>query len=272
VGARQLAGSGRRVDVACRLEREPEILKTLCFRLGLIYADRLVECRWRSRRSSARSRTSPTTSKHSCASPTSRRKLASGSSPRCVRAARQERGRPDIRATHLHRVAKIFREGFGDQKRAERALNLALDGAPTNDDALQAVVQFYKDARDITSVRVHLNRVAGAMRACAEGSKDGIAYRVISRAMMARASTNLPVRGRSRARRRARRVARHRRRARAEAHPRAAHAGPVVAHEPEPTRCCSAWRPARAAPDVPAPRDRIAKHVGVDLRRTRGTR
>ena len=26
-----------------RLEREPEILKTLCFRLGLIYADRLVD-------------------------------------------------------------------------------------------------------------------------------------------------------------------------------------------------------------------------------------
>ena len=88
-------------------------------------------------------------------------KLALGA---CERLVKNETD-PDRRAMHLHRVAKIFKDGFGDMKRAERALNLALDGAPTNDEALTQLVQFYRDAGDITSVRVHLNRVAGAMRA-----------------------------------------------------------------------------------------------------------
>ena len=177
-----------------RLEREPEILKTLCFRLGLIYADRLVDVPM-ALKAFQRALTYQPDDEQTLvrladlATQAGEWKLALGA---CERLVKNEAD-PDIRATHLHRVAKIFREGFGDQKRAERALNLALDGAPTNDDALQAVVQFYKDARDITSVRVHLNRVAGAMRARAQKDpKDGIAYRVISRAMMARASTNLP--------------------------------------------------------------------------------
>src|SRR6185503_7603160 len=96
------------------------------------------------------------------------------------------------RASHLHRVARIFKNGFGDVKRAERALNLALDGAPTNDEALTQLVQFYKDANDMTSVRVHLNRVAGGMRArVAADPQDGVAYRVIARAMSARAAASV---------------------------------------------------------------------------------
>src|SRR6185503_8990988 len=99
---------------------------------------------------------------------------------------------PDRRATHLHRVAVIFKNGFGDAKRAERALNLALDGAPTNDEALAQLVQFYRDANDMTSVRVHLNRVAGAMRArVAADPQDGVACRVIARAMSARAAASV---------------------------------------------------------------------------------
>jgi hypothetical protein len=71
-------------------------------------------------------------------------------------------------------------------------LNLALDGAPTNDDALSQLVQFYKDAGDMTSVRVHLNRVAGSMRArVAHDPQDGVAYRVIARAMTARANAGV---------------------------------------------------------------------------------
>ena len=115
-------------------------------------------------------------------------KLALGA---CERLVKQEVD-PDRRAQHLHRVAKIFKTGFNDAKRAERALNLALDGAPTNDEALQTLVQFYRDANDITSVRVHLNRVAGTMRARAAATPlDPIPYRVISRAMTARALANV---------------------------------------------------------------------------------
>src|SRR5690606_27904182 len=61
-----------------------------------------------------------------------------------------------------------------------------------NDDALSELLRFYRDAGDMTSVRVHLNRVAGTMRVrAASDPSDGIAYRVISRAMSARAAVGV---------------------------------------------------------------------------------
>ncbi|MGN6110239.1 MAG: hypothetical protein ACTHU0_34365, partial [Kofleriaceae bacterium] len=177
-----------------RLERQPEVLKTLCFRLGLIYADRLVDIPMALKAFQRALSYQPDDENTlvrlaDLATQVGEYKLALGA---CERLVKQETD-PDRRAAHLHRVAKIFQQGFGDTKRAERALNLALDGAPTNDDALQQLVQFYRDARDITSVRVHLNRVAGTMRArVAQAPLDGVPYRVISRAMAARASTGLP--------------------------------------------------------------------------------
>ena len=176
-----------------RLERAPDVLKTLCFRLGLIYADRLVDVPM-ALRAFQRALTYQPDDENTLvrlsdlATQVGEWKLALGA---CERLVKNESD-PDRRAAHLHRVAKIFKNGFGDAKRAERALNLALDGAPTNDDALAELVQFYKDANDFTSVRVHLNRVAGAMRArVAADPKDGVAYRVIARAMAARATANV---------------------------------------------------------------------------------
>ncbi len=176
-----------------RLERAPEVLKTLCYRLGLIYADRLVDIPMALRAFQSALTYQPDDENTlvrlaDLATTAGEWKLALGA---CERLVKQEQD-PDRRASHLHRVAKIFKNGFGDAKRAERALNLALDGAPTNDEALQTLVQFYKDAGDMTSARVHLNRVAGAMRArAATDPKDGVAYRVISRAMSARAQTGV---------------------------------------------------------------------------------
>ena len=177
-----------------RLESQPEILKTLCFRLGLIYADRLVDIEM-ALRAFQRALTYAPDDENTLvrladlATQAGEWKLALGA---CERLVKQEAD-PDRRASHLQRVAKIFKDGFNDTKRAERALNLALDGAPTNDDALQALVAFYKDANDNASVRVHLNRVVGVMRARVQADpKDGIAYRVISRAMTARAVANVP--------------------------------------------------------------------------------
>lgn len=176
-----------------RLERQPEILKTLCFRLGLIYADRLVDVPMALKAFQRALTYQPDdenvlTRLADLAAGIGEWKLALGA---CERLVKNETD-PERRAQHLHRVARIFKAGFGDMKRAERALNLALDSAPTSDEALQELVQFYRDARDITSVRVHLNRVAGAMRArVAQNPQDGIPYRVISRAMAARAATGL---------------------------------------------------------------------------------
>jgi hypothetical protein len=176
-----------------RLERQPDVLKTLCFRLGLIYADRLVDIPM-ALKSFQRALTYQPDDENTLvrladlATQAGEWKLALGA---CERLVKNETD-PDRRATHLQRVAKIFKEGFNDRKRAERALNLALDGAPTNDDALTTLVQFYKDAGDMTSVRVHLNRVAGAMRArVAKDPQDGLAYRVIARAMSARAAAGV---------------------------------------------------------------------------------
>ena len=176
-----------------RLERAPDILKTLCFRLGLIYADRLVDVPM-ALKAFQRALTYQPDDENTLvrladlATQAGEWKLALGA---CERLVKNETD-PDRRALHLHRVAKIFKDGFGDGKRAERALNLALDGAPTNDEALSQLVQFYKDAGDMTSVRVHLNRVTGAMRARVTANpQDGVAYRVIARAMTARANAGV---------------------------------------------------------------------------------
>ncbi|MDX2086223.1 MAG: hypothetical protein SFX73_00180 [Kofleriaceae bacterium] len=171
-----------------RLEREPEILKTLCFRLGLIYADRLVDIPM-ALKAFQRALTYQPDDENTLvrladlATQASEWKLALGA---CERLVKNEAD-PEKRVGYLHRVAKIFRAGFNDNKRAERALNLALDAAPASDEALTALVQFYRDCNDLTSARVHLNRVAGTMRTRASMQpSDGTAYRVISRAMTAR--------------------------------------------------------------------------------------
>ncbi|HUJ63354.1 MAG TPA: hypothetical protein VLX92_32870 [Kofleriaceae bacterium] len=176
-----------------KLERDPEILKTLCFRLGLIYADRLVDVPM-ALKAFQRALTYQPDDELTLvrladlATQAGEWKLALGACERLVKSEQD----PDKRALHLHRVARIFRQGFGDMKRAERALNLALDGAPTNDEALSELVRFYRDAGDMTSVRVHLNRVAGTMRVRLQSDpRDGVAYRVIARAMAARAAAGV---------------------------------------------------------------------------------
>lgn len=253
-----------------RLERDPDVLKTLCFRLGLIYAERIVDVPMALKAFQRALTYGPDDEQTlvrlaELATQAGEWKLALGACERLVKAEQDA----DKRAVHLHRVARIFRQGFGDNKRAERALNLALDNAPTNDDALSELVRFYRDTNDMVSVRVHLNRVAGTMRTrAAQNPKDGVAYRVISRAMSARASVGVPG---------STAVARV-----------AAELANLLGAADEPERLLLA-EPARVdlapllrpeADDVLFPRsipvelrqiftalgDRIAKHVGVDLR------
>jgi tetratricopeptide (TPR) repeat protein len=176
-----------------KLEKDPEILKTLCFRLGLIYADRLVDVPM-ALKAFQRALTYQPDDEATLvrladlATQAGEWKLALGACERLVKSEKD----PDKRSSHLGRVAKIFRQGFGDMKRAERALNLALDGSPTNDEALSQLVQFYRDSGDMVSVRVHLNRVAGTMRVrAASDPRDGVAYRVVARAMAARGAAGV---------------------------------------------------------------------------------
>ncbi|MEP6860625.1 MAG: hypothetical protein ABJE66_08400 [Deltaproteobacteria bacterium] len=176
-----------------RLEHDPKVLTTLLYRLGLLYADRLNDPNMALRAFQRALSYQPDDENTlvrlaDLATQTGEWKLALGACERLVKATED----PEKRAQHLHRVAKIFKLGFGDAKRAERALNLALDGAPTNDEALQKLVEFYREAGDMQSVRVHLNRVAGTMRTrVAHDPKDGVAYRVIARAMAARGAAGV---------------------------------------------------------------------------------
>src|SRR6185503_11765290 len=176
-----------------RLEHDPDVLRTLCFRLGLIYADRLIDVPMALKAFQRALTYNPDDLQTlerlaDLATQSGEWKLALGA---CERLVKNEQD-ADKRAAHLHRVARIFRAGFGDMKRAERALNLALDAAPTSDEALTELVRFYRESNDMTSVRVHLNRVAGTMRVRATNDpRDGIAYRVISRAMSARAGVGV---------------------------------------------------------------------------------
>lgn len=171
-----------------RLERDAATLSTLCYRLGLIYADRIGDPAMALRAFQRALTYQPDDANTlvrlvDLASMVGEWQLALGA---CERLVANEQD-ADLRVAHLHRVARVLRLGFGDVKRAERALNLALDNAPTNDEALVQVVQFYREAGDMTSVRVHLNRVIGAMRArISTNPQDGVAYRVIARAMQAR--------------------------------------------------------------------------------------
>jgi cellulose synthase operon protein C len=190
----QWAEAAEALMARAKLEQEPAVLKNLFFRLGLIYADRIPDApvaikAFQRVLSYAPDDENALDRLADLAMQTGEWKMALGACERLVKAETD----PDRRVRHLHRVAKIFRDGMEDRKRAERALNLALDSAPASDVALAELIRFYREANDTTSTRVHLNRVAGAMRArVAADPRDGVAARVLSRAMAARHQTNVP--------------------------------------------------------------------------------
>jgi cellulose synthase operon protein C len=177
-----------------RLEREPAVLRTLYFRLGLIYADRLPDVPaalgWLQKALQYDPDDSDTLVRLAdLAAGAGEWKLALGA---CDRLVKNETN-PEQRVAHLHRVARIFVEGLNDRKRAERALNVALDGAPTNEAARHELVRFYRAANDSTSIRIHLTKVAGVMRSRIEANpRDAEAYQVLSRAMADRETAMSP--------------------------------------------------------------------------------
>lgn len=88
---------------------------------------------------------------------------------------------------HLHRMAKVFAEGLGDTNKAERALRVALDLDLASEPAFDALIAFYKSKDNMRSARVNMDRVANAMRVrIRKDPGDITAYRVIARSMDAR--------------------------------------------------------------------------------------
>ena len=171
-----------------RLERDPHVLRNLYYRLGTIYADRLPQpelALQAFQRVLAADPEDPDALERiaDLGIATGEWKMALGACERLVKGDED----PERRVAHLHRVGRIFQDGFGDRQKAERAYRMALDGAPTSDAALTRLVEFYQEAGDLRSVRTHLDRVAMLMRARLEQHpEDGAAARVIARAMAAR--------------------------------------------------------------------------------------
>ena len=181
-------GAASALMARARLERSPDVLRSLAKRLGMLYADRLGE---------------PATAlawfeRSLVQAPDDEDALirvaelagTAGDWNRAMAAAERlvkNEQDADARVAHWHRVAAIFEAGFGDAKRAERAYNQALDGAPSSAMALDGLIAFYKRRSDTVSIRVHLGRVASAVRARIDTHPDDIeAYRVLARTMEAR--------------------------------------------------------------------------------------
>ena len=171
-----------------RLERDPGVLRQLYYRLGTIYADRLPQPELALKAFQRVLAADPDDLDAlariaDLAIATGEWKNALGACERLVKAEQD----PARRVPHLHRVGRVFEEGLGDRAKAERAYRMALDGAPDSEAALTRLVEFYQHAGDLRSVRVHLDRVALLMRKRLEARPDdGVAAKVIARAMAAR--------------------------------------------------------------------------------------
>lgn len=93
----------------------------------------------------------------------------------------------EARVAHWHRAARVFEATLGDAKRAERAYVTALDQCPTSADAMNELVGFFERQQDALSTRVHLGRVANAMRGRLDQNLfDRAAWVTFTRALTAR--------------------------------------------------------------------------------------
>ncbi len=85
---------------------------------------------------------------------------------------------------HLHQISRVFLKGWGNVMQAERALRAALDLDPSSELAFDELVAFFVGRNDLRSARVHMDRVALAMRTTlAKNPVDKDSYRILSRVM-----------------------------------------------------------------------------------------
>jgi|GEM_PF-1995126 len=179
-----------------RLERDPRMLRNIHYRLGMIYAERLPDAPAAIRAFQRVLGHDPDDEEAlerlaDLGIATADWRMALGACERLVKnetvAARK--------VEHLHRVGRIFAEGFGDRRLAERAYQLAVDAAPDSDLALGALIKFYEDAGDAASIRVHLGMVAAAMRQRVAQQLEPGAFRVLARVARARHDAGVPGQG-----------------------------------------------------------------------------
>jgi tetratricopeptide (TPR) repeat protein len=171
-----------------RIESEPSVLKQIFFRLGTIYAERMPDTDlaiksfekvlvYDENDEGALDQLSQIGMK------TEDWRMALGACERLITTCK----RPASKVRYLHRAAQIYIEGFEDRPKAEQAYRIAIDVDPSNDEALDKILEFFYSDGDRQSMRVHLDRVAAAMRTRLNKQPlDGPAYRVLARTLAAR--------------------------------------------------------------------------------------
>jgi tetratricopeptide (TPR) repeat protein len=81
------------------------------------------------------------------------------------------------RIAHLHRVAKIYEEGFKDARHALEAYRAALDIDPMNLGSIGDLARFFDRQSDVQSMRVHLDRASARVRSLVDhDAYDPTAY------------------------------------------------------------------------------------------------
>jgi tetratricopeptide (TPR) repeat protein len=86
------------------------------------------------------------------------------------------------KAQHLHRVAKIYEEGFKDARQALQALRQALDVDPLYVASIGELAKFFERQSDVQSARVHLDTTAARVRTILEKNPvDPSAYHTLFR-------------------------------------------------------------------------------------------
>ncbi|HEX6836124.1 MAG TPA: tetratricopeptide repeat protein, partial [Polyangia bacterium] len=71
---------------------------------------------------------------------------------------------PHKRVAHLHRVAKIYEDGFKDARHALAALRDALEIDPLHLPSIGELAKFFDRQSDVQSMRVHLDRTSARIR------------------------------------------------------------------------------------------------------------
>jgi tetratricopeptide (TPR) repeat protein len=171
-----------------RRETRAEVLRHIFYRLGTIYADRLPDPRYAMMSFQKVLTYDPTDTAAlaqvaDLAARTGDYRLALGACEQLIKLTPDDADK----VPHLHRVARIYLDGLQDRQKAERAYRIALDMDPTSETALMALVGFYREAGDSISARVHLDRVAGAMRQRVAADPSQIEpWHVLARALEAR--------------------------------------------------------------------------------------
>jgi tetratricopeptide (TPR) repeat protein len=177
-----------------KLEKRPEVLRHIFFRLGTIYADRIPDPRYAMM--SFQKVLSYDPHDAGALERVADLAFAGGDYRLALGACEQlikQTASDQAKVPYLHRVARVYAQGLNDRQRAERALKIALDFDPTSEAALSALVDFYRDAGDARSARVHLDRVTGAMRhRLQQDASDLEAYQVLGRALEAREQAGVP--------------------------------------------------------------------------------